>query len=255
MRGVQRVLWRANESAKNALRPPRDRIVARWPGSARWLVRRPAMKSLLWQRMFWTDPDRPIAPLPYTEASVAAVLEQAGDLRPEDKVLEVGTGLGSTLAALVDRGLTNVTGVEINPLAVERMRRLHPQLEDVEMLIGPAEEVLAELPYDSFALIVAVRTLRYTHPDSAHLFGTLARLAPTIVIVDEPAYLGRHAFPWDLGAELAKHGMRVAVRRPLMVDGAPTNSTVLTMERRTQGSRGRTRRRPSAVGAARRLRR
>jgi SAM-dependent methyltransferase len=238
MRGVQRMLWRAGEAAKRQLRPVRDRIVRAYPGAGRYLVRRPAMQSLRSQRFFWTDPERPIATLPYTEASVEAVLDHAGALGPDDKVLEVGSGLGSTLVALVDHGVTNVTGVEINPLAVERMRQLHPQLADVPMLVGPAEDVLADLPDNSFSLIVAVRTLRHTHPDSAHLFGTLARLAPTIVTIDEPAYLGRHAFPWDLAVELSKHGMQVADRRPLTVDGRATRSTVLTMRRRVRSARG-----------------
>lgn len=232
MRG-QRWLWQVSEASKRRLRPARDRVISRFPATASFLVRRPAMQSLRSQRFFWTDPQRPIAPLPYTEASVAAILEHAGDLGPHDRVLEVGSGLGATLAALVDHGVSNVTGVEINPLAVERMRALHPQVKDVEMLVGPAEEVLAGLPDDSFSLIVAVRTLRHTHPDSAHLFATLARLAPTIVTIDEPAFLGRHAYPWDLGTELAKHGMRVSSRRPLTVDGQHTDSTVLTMRRRS----------------------
>lgn len=231
MRGVHRLLWVATESTKRYLRPVRDRVVARFPNTARYLVRRPAMQSLRWQRFFWTDPGRPIAPLPYTEASVQAILAHAGRLDPDAKVLEVGSGLGATLAALVDHGVSDVTGVEINPLAVERMRQLHPQLEDVKMLVGPAEELLAGLPNDSFSLIVAVRTLRHTHPDSAHLFGTLARLAPTIVTIDD-TYLGRHAYPWDLAAELSKHGMQVATRRALVIDGQHTNSTVLTMRRR-----------------------
>ncbi|WP_018157705.1 class I SAM-dependent methyltransferase [Demetria terragena] len=234
---MQRILWRTSEVLKRRVRPHRDAVVARYPQTSRLLIRRPAMQSLRWQRLFWTDPDRPVAPLPYTEASVAAVLRHAGELGPADRVLEVGSGLGSTLAALVDHGVTNVTGVEINPLAVERMRELHPQLRDVEVLVGPAEDVLAAYENDSFALIVAVRTLRHTHPDSAHLFGTLARLAPKIVTIDEPAYLGRHAFPWDFAAEFSQYGMQVTRRRPLLVDGRATTSTVLTMGRHASNRR------------------
>ncbi|CAG7574622.1 methyltransferase family protein [Barrientosiimonas humi] len=231
MRDIRRGWWRATETVKHRVRPLRDRVVAAAPATSRFLVRRPAMQSLHKQRMFWTDPERPIKPLPFTEASVEAILRQASALGPDDRVLEVGSGLGATLAALVDHGVTNVTGVEINPLAVQRMRELHPQLAGVEMLVGPAEELLAELPDDSFSLVIAVRTLLHTHPDSVGLFATLARLAPMIVTIDEPAYLGRHSYPWDLAAELGKHGMQVVQRRPLVVDGTLSSSTVLTMQR------------------------
>ncbi|BDZ59742.1 hypothetical protein [Barrientosiimonas endolithica] len=116
MRDIRRGWWRATETVKHRVRPLRDRVVAAAPATSRFLVRRPAMQSLHKQRMFWTDPERPIKPLPFTEASVEAILRQASALGPDDRVLEVGSGLGATLAALVDHGVTNVTGVEINPL-------------------------------------------------------------------------------------------------------------------------------------------
>ncbi|YAL83088.1 class I SAM-dependent methyltransferase [Dermacoccaceae bacterium W4C1] len=239
MRDWARDQWLITEATKRTVRPWRDALISRFPALARPLTRRPGMQSLRKQRFYWTDPGREPAALPYTEAFVQEVLHEVHEHAGADenqKVLEVGSGLGMTLTALVEHGFTDVTGVEINPLAVDRMRADHPELEAVPMLIGPAEDVLADLPDDSFAVIVAVRTLQHTHPDSAHLFATLARLAPTIITVDEAAHLGRHSFPWDLAQEFGRHGMTVHEHRQFTVQGKPTSSEVLTMRRR--GHRG-----------------
>lgn len=230
-RDLARDSWLVTETVKRRARPMRDAVVDRFPTLRERLTRRQQMQSLRKQRFYWTDPERPLAPLPYSEAFVRALVEEIGGFDRTGPVLEVGCGMGLTLAALVEHGFEDVTGVEINPLVVDRMRLDHPELADVPVLIGPAEEVLTELPDDSFGLIVAVRTLQHTHPDSAHLFATLARLAPVVISVDEAPFLGRHTYPWNLAQEFGRHGMRVERRRMLDVDGRPTSSVILTMRR------------------------
>lgn len=231
MRDLAHDSWVLTETVKRRARPLRDAVVDRFPALQTRLTRRRRMQSLRKQRFYWTDPDRALGPLPYSEAFVRAVVAEIGELDRGRPVLEVGCGMGLTLAALVEHGFGDVTGVEINPLVVERMRRDHPQLSDVPVLIGPAEEVLTSLPDDSFGLIVAVRTLQHTHPDSAHLFATLSRLAPVVISVDEAPFLGRHTYPWNLAHEFAQHGMRVHRRRMVDVEGRPTSSVILTMRR------------------------
>ncbi|WP_050671026.1 methyltransferase domain-containing protein [Luteipulveratus halotolerans] len=232
MADLRRSFYRTSDQLKGAVRPYRDRLAERVPALAPYVTRRPAMSPLQRQRHFWEESEAALAPGPYAAASVQAILDSLDiTIETDDPILEIGSGVGATLAALVDAGFTNVTGVEINPMAVESMRVRYPQLAEVPVLVGPAETVLKGLADDQFKLAIAIRTLQHTHPDSAHLFGTISRLASTVITIDQPATLGRHVFPWDFGAEFGKHGMTVRTRKPLVVDGKQTRDTMLILRR------------------------
>ncbi|WP_052589985.1 class I SAM-dependent methyltransferase [Luteipulveratus mongoliensis] len=238
MADLRRSFDKAADEAKDRLRPLRDRLTDKVPAAAPLLTRKPAMRPLERQRKFWTESSEALAPGPYASASVQAIISSLEDNYDRgEPVLEIGSGLGATLAALVDAGFSNVTGVEINPLAVQMMRKKYPQLRDVDVLVGPAETVLAGMADDSYPLVVAVRTLQHTHPDSAHLFGTIARLARTVVTIDEPAVLGRHRYPWDFAQEFARFGFEVREHKRLMAGRRATQDTVLVL-RRAADARG-----------------
>lgn len=214
------------------VRPVRDAVTEKVPALRPYLIRRPAIMPVRKLHAHWSDPDTEIAPGPYADASVRAILAGVGGaLNRSEPVLEVGSGLGATLAALADTGFTNLTGVEINPFAAQRMRATYPQLADATMLIGPAETVLQDLPDDSVSLVVAVRTLQHTHPDSVALFNAIARITTTVVTIDEPAFLGRHTYPWDLAREFTSRGFTVKGRHPLVAGGHKTRDTVLELRR------------------------
>ncbi|MDF8265471.1 class I SAM-dependent methyltransferase [Luteipulveratus flavus] len=232
MADLGRAVHRNADRIKDRVRPVRDRIAQRVPVLAPYVTRKPAMRPLERQRQFWEESDAALAPGPYARASVEAILG-AADVRiaRDAPILEIGSGVGATLAALVDAGFTNVTGVEINGMAVQSMRKRYPQLADVPVVIGPAEMVLRGMSDDQFALAVAIRTLQHTHPDSADLFGTIARIATTVVTIDEPAILGRHRYPWDFGQEFAGHGMSVVKRQPLVTRGRHTGDTMVILRR------------------------
>lgn len=73
----------------------------------------------------------------------------AAHVEPTSSVLEVGCNVGRNLHFLHDAGFEDLTGVEINASAVEQMRPRFPELADVVVHVGPAEEELPELdPFD-----------------------------------------------------------------------------------------------------------
>jgi SAM-dependent methyltransferase len=71
-----------------------------------------------------------------------------GWIAPPARVLDLGCGLGVELAALAGRGFQAI-GIDTSPVAVERARRAHPE---VEFVVG---DVL-ELPFEdeSFDVII-----------------------------------------------------------------------------------------------------
>lgn len=231
MPDFRKAVYRASDMVTAQVRPVRDKVADRYPVLAPYVIRKPAMRSISRQRAYWTDPETALAPGPYAAASVQAILRSVEGLQKADPILEIGSGLGATLAALVEAGFTNVTGVEINQFAVDAMRKAHPQLASTTVLVGPAEDLLADMEDDSFKLIIGVRTLQHVHPDTAHLFGTMGRLASNIVTIDEPGFLGRYRFPWDFEAEFAKYGFVAQKKEPLVAGGTATSDTVLTLRR------------------------
>ncbi len=78
-------------------------------------------------------------------------------LRPRDRILEIGCGIGLTLAYLLENGFTNLLGIDISDKALrEAMKRV------------PAHYLLKqdfhELNFEraNFAAIIAINSLHYT---------------------------------------------------------------------------------------------
>jgi SAM-dependent methyltransferase len=99
-------------------------------------------------------------------------IAQTGALAAPRRVLEIGSGAGSLLAALAQSG-HEVRGVEANPARVDEARRWYPALQ-IDLVHG------ARLPFDDGAFDVVVSFDVFEHiPDSdAHLEEVRRVLAP-----------------------------------------------------------------------------
>lgn len=128
-------------------------------------------------------------------------------LGPACRIMEVGCNCGRNLAHLMDKGYTNLEGVEISPYAVELLRGTYPQLAGTPIHVGAAEDVLPTRvgPYD---LIFTMAVLEHIHPESTVVFDEMARLADTILAI-EPAYghTSTRQHPHDLQAIFEERGM------------------------------------------------
>jgi len=139
-----------------------------------------------------------------------------GHIDQQSSILEVGCNVGRNLNHLYRMGYRNLAGVEINPHAVARLRESYPHLADVPILNGPAEEMLPTLADNSYDVVFTMAVLEHIHPDSARVYGEIARVAKRCVLAIEPRVEAKNVshrqHPWDVPAEYAKYGLTPARR-------------------------------------------
>jgi SAM-dependent methyltransferase len=104
----------------------------------------------------------------------------------EPSILEIGCNVGRNLAHLHSAGFRNLAGVEINPRAIELLRREFPELAaDADLYIGAAEEQLPRFDDRSFTVVFTMAVLVHIHPESESIFAEIERIAADTLIVIE----------------------------------------------------------------------
>ena len=135
---------------------------------------------------------------------------------PKDaRIVEVGCGVGRNLAALHDKGWTNLEGIEINPHAIELLRKTYPQLKDVPIHEGAAEDVLPKLADDQYNVAFTMSTLQHIHPDSVELFDNLVRVAGQIFVIEGPPASTHRQYPHDYDDLFTSRGMTALQTKPM----------------------------------------
>ncbi len=160
---------------------------------------------------FWRQPEpegnKPASFIehPARSRGLLAMLER---VVPKDaRIVEVGSGVGRNLAALHDKGWHNLEGIEINPHAIELMRSAFPQLKDVVVHEGAAEEVLPKLADDQYNVAFTMSTLQHIHPDSTEVFDNLVRVAGQVFVIEGPPAHTHRQYPHDYDAIFSTRGM------------------------------------------------
>jgi len=167
---------------------------------------------------FWRQPTPPgNDPNDYIRATgrSEALLELVSDLPADAHILEVGCNVGRNLAYLYDHGYTNLAGVEINPHAVELLRKTFPQLADVPVHIGAAGDRLPELGDDSFDLVYTMAVIEHIHPDESDMFDHMVRIGKQILAIEPPGRLSHRQFPHDVPEVFGSRGMKLVSARSM----------------------------------------
>lgn len=141
--------------------------------------------------------------------------ELISDLPETARILEVGCNVGRNLAYLHDNGYRQVEGVEINPHAVELLRTTYPQLADVPVHVGPAEEVLPGLPDDGYDLVYTMAVLEHIHPDHSTVFDEIVRIGRSVLAIEPSGGVSHRQFPHDIPKVFTSRGLRLVSARSM----------------------------------------
>ena len=189
------------------------------------------MDSLASLRKFWTQPE-PQGNVPRTYLNPVwrskALLELVSDLPADARILEVGCNVGRNLAYLHDHGYPDVTGIEINPHAVELLRESFPQLAERPVHVGPAGDILPGLPDDSFDLVFTMAVIEHIHPDESHIFDEMVRVSRDVLSIEPRSRLSHRQFPHDVVEIFTSRGMELVSERPMTDFDYGADHTVAT---------------------------
>jgi SAM-dependent methyltransferase len=108
------------------------------------------------------------------------------EVQRESSILELGCNAGANLNRLRELGYTNLSGIEINPAAVEQMQQSFPALaQTATVSIGNLEEVLPARETSSVDVIFTMAVLLHLHPSSQRVFAEMVRVARKCICVIE----------------------------------------------------------------------
>jgi len=150
-------------------------------------VARPSQQSI---RDYWRNPpskgNQPDAYVDYALQS-GALVRTATDLGVgKGPVLEIGCNVGRSLQSFLDAGWHDLTGIEINPTAVAKMREIFPAAADAATILNmPLEEAIVTLPDRHFDLVFCKAVLLHIHPDSDWVFEHMVRVTKGMLLVVE----------------------------------------------------------------------
>ncbi len=150
-----------------------------------------------------------------------ALLELLADLPTGARVLEVGCNVGRNLAHLHQAGYV-VEGIEINSSAVALLRHTYPQLADVTVHVGPAEDLLQQVPDNSFDLVFTMAVIEHIHPDSSVVFDRMAGIAPQVLAIEPPGSVTHRQYPHHIPTIFGERGMRLMSQTPMSQLGDTT---------------------------------
>lgn len=102
------------------------------------------------------------------------------------KILEVGCNAGRNLNALYEQGYRNLHGLEISPNAVRALRENFPNLENITIDIGTAEDLLKSYQDNSFDIVFTMAVLQHIHPESIDdIVNNITRISKSYCISHE----------------------------------------------------------------------
>ncbi len=108
-------------------------------------------------------------------------------VRFEDHILELGCNCGANLNWLRQLGYRHLSGVEINPNAVEEMRHSFPETADhVPVQVGSLDTVLSGMPDKSVDVVFTMGVAMHIHPADNAVFKDMKRVARKFICTMEP---------------------------------------------------------------------
>ena len=123
-------------------------------------------------------------------------------------ILEIGANAGRNLHYLHAAGFTNLEGIEISPTAVAMLRESFPELSDINIHVGAVEDIIGGFADNSFECVFTMAVLEHLHYESEWIFAHMARIARSIITVEDELRSGERHFARNYERIFTKHGMR-----------------------------------------------
>jgi len=103
-----------------------------------------------------------------------------------DKIFELGCNIGRNLNHLYTNGYKNLETVEINEIALEKLKKSFPEMAQAAKLNNSsAEEFMPSLSGRQFDVIYTMAVLLHIHPDSEWIFEHMARATGKYLVIIE----------------------------------------------------------------------
>jgi len=140
---------------------------------------------------FWANRDEEFSPSYYADIGRNEVTETLASVfdhyvADDAAILEVGCSSGRHLAALLDDGYENLTGIDINADAFDVMADHYPRLAETGTFhTGAIEDIVPEFEEDAFDVVYSVETLQHVHPDNKWVFEELTRVSSDLLVTAE----------------------------------------------------------------------
>jgi SAM-dependent methyltransferase len=143
---------------------------------------------------FWRS--EKVDPFAYTQVKDGRserLLEIVKPYSRSSRVLELGCGPGRNLEYLREAGFLHLTGIEINPFAIETLKQTYPRLAKAAMIMPRSlEDALPIMADDSYDLVYTMAVLLHIHPDSDWIFPHIARITQGRLITIEHEGYGHY---------------------------------------------------------------
>lgn len=102
------------------------------------------------------------------------------------RVLELGCSAGRHLAHLHADGFESLSGIEVNPDAVDVMADEYPETADAATIhVDAVEDVIESIPDDAVDAVYSVEALQHVHPDAAWVFDEITRITAGVICTVE----------------------------------------------------------------------
>jgi len=110
-------------------------------------------------------------------------------------ILEVGSNVGRNLNLLYGVGFSGVSGIEINPYTIHRMRSEYPNLKDIQMYCGSIEKSILEVPPQDIIIGMAV----FEHLKEESVFPLIQAKGKYVISVSDEVTKSPIHFPRNMG--------------------------------------------------------
>ncbi len=185
------ILHWASQSYPKCLRPISRPIY-------QWVTQFRVVRRIIWGvtsrekcHEYWSDPPDDLnQPLTYYldgwESSGYLLNQLEGRVKNADKILEIGCNVGRNLYTFYNRGYSHLTGIELNPKAVALMAEKFPDMaENIVVINSPVEDVINQLPSNSFDIVYTMAVMEHIHEDSEWIFKEMVRISKRLIVTLE----------------------------------------------------------------------